>query len=247
MLVKRSVMLLIGLLASSFLLGFGQEESPLPGVRPGQVDAGAPAQRQVVDYLSPAASNSAPVPGQAILNNQAVLPEAINENMDQEKEKLPISIEGIKAAVEDMKGKAARNEPVEESVNKYLNWLDGLIRAHNKLAGSFAKQDRLQVACETERDLSRRLYQIKDQVLYLKAQALIKSDRWAQAMPILVDIAAVEPQSPLGQAAYLRLKQAGFSPETIPAISQAGATKKDLLIAFPANPLAGQRRQCINI
>ena len=227
-LVKRVTLLLIGLFLYCSLLSFAQEESPLPGVSASQSDIGAQQSRQVTDYPGSVSSNSAPLPGQAELNNQVVSKESGKGKDNKEKDDLPVSIDGLKALVEDMKSKSSDNEQGDELVNKYLVWVDGLIKAHNKLAGAFAKQADFQAAGETERDMSRRLYQIKDQFLFLKAKALIKNNQWAEALPILVDITVVEPKSSVGQAAYLCLKQAGFSPDAKRIVSADTASPKKI-------------------
>lgn len=132
---------------------------------------------------------------------------------------LPISLEDLQAIPQRMK---TGDIPLtEENLNKYLVWLDTLIKAHNKLASAFARQEDTKPAYDNERALSSNLYRIKDQVLYHKAQILVKEKRATEAINILVDIAAVEPKSELGQQAYNKLKQMGFSPEIPTASAQS--------------------------
>jgi len=92
-----------------------------------------------------------------------------------------------------------------------LIWLDGLLRAHNKLASAFGKQPELKAALENECTIIKQLRSIKNEILYLKAQDLIKDKKLKRAIPLLVDIVCSEPNSALGQKAYQHLKQSGFS------------------------------------
>lgn len=196
------------LLAAGLVLtvpGWAQEGSPLPGSNT------APSTNT--------ANDSAPVPGNeqpsqgtvdTSISVQSVSKLQTDTTSSSNSFLGPVSLTAVQADVQDLKNGGA----TEESLNKYLVWLDTLIKAHNKLAAAFAKQNTTSAACNTERNLSKQLYQVKDQVLYLKAQVLLKENRCPEAINILVDIIAVEPQSALGQQAYQRLVEAGFSPKS---------------------------------
>jgi hypothetical protein len=154
-------------------------------------------------------ATTAPIPG-----NVESMPTGISLTVDEKagKDKLPISLNGLRAFVEVMKKTNSKEEQWQENLNKSLLWLDSLIKAHNKLVAAFARQDKLKVTFENERNISKQLNQIKNELLYLQAKVLIEEKNWTKAMVILVDITASDPQSVVAQNAYRRLKQIGFSP-----------------------------------
>lgn len=168
---------------------------------------------------------SAPVPGVNLpeSNLQNVAPQqssqVVTESNDTEKEKAlaialekyPISISGLKSMLDQYKQQIEQSDFNAMNLDEPLLWLDNLLRAHNRLAHAFAKQSDLKPAYENECSLIRQLRSIKNEMLYLKAQNLIKEKKLKRAIPILVDIVCTEPNSPLGQKAYQHLKQSGFS------------------------------------
>ncbi len=126
-------------------------------------------------------------------------------------EDLPVSVSGLKGLVTKYKDEAKEGALSESDLDALINWLDGLIKSHNKLMLAFGKTD-LKNNFDSEYSLVRELHQIKNQILYLKAQKLIKEKSLKQAIPILIEITCSEPSSALGQLAYQHLKSSGFSP-----------------------------------
>jgi hypothetical protein len=107
-----------------------------------------------------------------------------------------------------------------------LVWIDGLMRAHNRLANSFSKVSELKPSYDNECSLIRQLRSIKNEILYIKAQGLIKNKKLKQAIPILVDITCSEPNSSLGLKAYQHLTQSGFSTDGNLGSAKSGADIK---------------------
>jgi hypothetical protein len=215
------IALAAGLALACSLYSLAQEESPLPGNPTGTA----------TDNFQPAPSagtttNTAPIPGDSApssINISTGMPPMVkpqSSTLSLESSEAPVSLKLLQASVEDLKTSGAS----EESLNKYLIWLDTLIKAHNKLASAFAKQADTLAACNNEHQLSKQLYELKDQVLYLKAQLLMKENKLPEALSILVDITAVEPQSALGQQSYKELVDAGFSP-VLPATVPSATVK----------------------
>jgi hypothetical protein len=174
-------------------------------------------------------SLSAPLPGDGTYNTSMKVQEThqnqpvpiVPEN-DKEKsvfligmssDKYPISINGLKTLVDKSKEDAAETSLGSDTLDPILAWLDALMRAHNRLANAFVKQSDLKSAYENECSLIRQLRGIKNEILYIKAQDLIKGKKLKQAIPMLIDITCSEPNSALGLKAYQHLKQSGFSGE----------------------------------
>jgi hypothetical protein len=186
---------LLLVLALTFAPCYAQEQSPLPGNS--ENIPSEPVQSPAIE--------SAPIPGISSIPQSNTSTSLIPVST-------PFSLTALQALVADLK--TGQSPITEDTLDKHLTWIDTLIKAHNKLAATFSKQESTQTAYTNERNLSKQLFEIKDQILYLKAITLMKENRWPEAINILVDIIAVEPQSPLGQQAYKRLIEAGFSPDT---------------------------------
>jgi len=198
-------------------IGFAEEESlsaPLPG-SPGSITVGAK------DTPSSLGTNPAHEPAALINNaisnsdNKGVI---VSPNVFSED--LPVSVKGLIALIEKYKEQASYANLGEGSLNPLLDWINGLIKSHNKLAAAFYPQSNLKTNFENESCIARELHKIKDEVLYLKAQMLIKEKKLKEAIPMLIEIICSEPNSALGQTAYQHLKHCGFSPQSSSPITK---------------------------
>ncbi len=182
-------------------------------------------------------SSRAPVPGDeaksileseknAQITSRQALPSAVVDEEDKPNAILlanlaqndfPVTIRGLRVILEKYKDEAKDSDLNEEKLSALLLWIDGLAKAHNKLAYAFCKQLSLKADYENECALLRDLRQLKDEFLYLKAQTFIKAKKLKLAIPVLVEITCTEPNSALGQKAYQHLKHSGFSLAPPPA------------------------------
>lgn len=159
-----SSLILISLLTTMVfcIASFAQEEStsaPLPG----SINNVSIPQNNPVQNNSGASS----VQGSS---TQAISATVTDVSLED----FPVSISGLKTLIEKYKEESKSTALEKANLNPLLIWLDGLIKSHNKLAAAFAKQVNLKTNFDSECSLVRELRFIKDEVLYLKAQALIK-------------------------------------------------------------------------
>lgn len=92
-------------------------------------------------------------------------------------------------------------------------WLTDLAEAHYKLANSFSKNDSTKAQAEAERRAGQKFSHLKNEAQLLKAELLIRQQRYPEALAPLVEIVVAEPRTATGQAAYKRLKEIGFADE----------------------------------
>jgi len=185
---------------------FAQNEilsAPLPG---GNVTAGNA-------YIPPVKTSEIQPSAQSQISNNENDKEKSNPFTAPGSEKLPVSINGLKALLDKYRQDAAEDDLDSDKLDGNLAWIDGLMRAHIRLANAFSKQSDLKSSFDNECSLIRQLRSIKNELLYIKAQSLIKGKKLKQAIPILVDITCSEPNSALGLKAYQHLTQSGFSGE----------------------------------
>lgn len=128
---------------------------------------------------------------------------------------LPLSAADAQAQIEDLKTLLPQARPgdVQSRVERLCEWLSDMADAHYKLGTTFGKSDSTAGAADSEKQAARQFSQLKNQALLIKADLLIRQQRYPEALSPLVDIVIAEPRSATGQAAYKRLKEIGFSQE----------------------------------
>jgi hypothetical protein len=201
------------------LSGLAQDESPLPGNSTDIVNVNSnPAS--TASAMAPIPGNNQSTHALNISPNGQTLSKPHSDSHSSETFTGPVSLSDLQTSVEDLKNSSA----TEESLNKYIAGLDVLIKAHNKLAATFSRQENTVAAGNGERNLSKQLCLLKDKVLYLKAQILIKENRLCEAVSILADITSFEPSSALGQQCYKHLIEMDFSVKTEDVIAKTTST-----------------------
>lgn len=194
------------LLSNSLLITMGfasqaQAQVPLPGGFSEQNNS-APAQTQQLQQPKV----TAPIPGN--MPNQ-------NPQMSAYQQ-LPLNHLDAQARIESLKQTIATARPtkdLQESVYQLCEWLTDMANAHYKLSSVFAKHESTKAQAELERKQATKFSQLKNQAQLLKAELLIRQNRYPEALSPLVDIVSNEPRSATGQQAYKRLQQIGFSEE----------------------------------
>ena len=167
---------------------------------------GGTADTQPMQMQQPIAKPTAPIPG----NMPA--PSGPQSAYQQ----LPLNHLDAQARIETLKQTISTARPtkdLQESVYQLCEWLTDMANAHYKLSGVFAKHDATKAQAELERKQAQKFSQLKNQAQLLKAELLIRQNRYPEALAPLVDIVANEPRSATGQQAYKRLQQIGFSEE----------------------------------
>ncbi len=187
---KRGCQLLYLLVAVVSLLApaYAQTGIPLPGAQSAQ------------------AMTSAPLPGTAAA--EAGRPVGSYQA-------LPLNSADAQAQIDELKQLITQGRPKElqERVLQLCDWLNDMAEAHYKLAATFAKADATRSAGDAERLAGRKFSQLKNQALLLKADLLIRQQRYPESLGPLVEVVVQEPRSATGEAAYRRLKEIGFSQE----------------------------------
>jgi hypothetical protein len=90
-------------------------------------------------------------------------------------------------------------------------WLSDMAEAHQRLSKAFAKSETVKAQAESEHQAALKFVGLRNQVLLLKADILIKQNRFPEALGPLVDIVVAEPQTAVGKEAYKKLKEIGFA------------------------------------
>jgi hypothetical protein len=112
-----------------------------------------------------------------------------------------------------------------EQLAMFYEWLLELLDEHNRLATVFNKNESTKSISETEKQTVTKLVHLKNEVLLLKANLLIKLNRYAEAILPLVDVVNAEPLSTAGKEAYKNLQDIGFS--DIPDVSRQSVNSSD--------------------
>ncbi|MBX9876829.1 MAG: hypothetical protein K2Y22_00080 [Candidatus Obscuribacterales bacterium] len=193
------------LLSNSLLITIGfasqvQAQVPLPG---GFGEQNNSAQVQTQQVQQPKVT--APIPGNMPIQN----PQSAYQQ-------LPLNHLDAQARIESLKQTIATARPtkdLQESVYQLCEWLTDMANAHYKLSSVFAKHEATKAQAELERRQATKFSQLKNQAQLLKAELLIRQNRYPEALSPLVDIVSNEPRSVTGQQAYKRLQQIGFSEE----------------------------------
>lgn len=196
--------------------------SPVPG------QSGSYGGAAVNSYASTQTYAQAPVPGSAPNNsyvstggNSYTAPKAGTKSAYS---KLPLSVDDAKVRIAELRNLLAVSRPqdVQESVFQLCEWLSDMADAHWKLSLALAKNDSMKAASLQERQSAVKFSSLKHEAALLKAELFIKQNRLPEALSPLVDIVVAEPKSIIGQAAYEKLKEIGFSEQAGDAAYQSG-------------------------
>lgn len=199
--------------AAQSMGGAPQVSAPVPGAYAAQ-----PAQRTA----------GAPAPGAGHASGYA---------------DLPINADDAKSRIEDLRNMlgTARPQELQDRVYHLAEWLGDMVDAHNKMANAFGKHEQTKNEAAAERQVAQRFSQLRNQAQLLKADLLIGSHRYPEALGPLVDIVIAEPTTGTGKAAYKRLRNLGFSPDASeiaatsePAAAPVVAPPKKTAAAAPA-------------
>lgn len=191
-------LLLITVGAASISQANGQV--PLPGSAGNNMQA---SQQQALQAPKP----TAPIPGN--------MPVQTNTGMSAYQQ-LPLNHLDAQTRIETLKQAITTQRPtkdLQESVYQLCEWLTDMANAHYKLSAVFSKHDATRAQAELEKKQAQKFSQLKNQAQLLKAELLIRQNRYPEALSPLVDIISNEPRSATGQQAYKRLQQIGFSEE----------------------------------
>jgi hypothetical protein len=197
------ISLVISLVTSIGLASQAQAQVPLPGSYGDNMQSSQPQTQPVQQAPKP----TAPIPGN--------MPNPTNSAMSAY-QLLPLNAVDAQARIENLKQTISTARPtkdLQESVYQLCEWLTDMANAHYKLAGVFSKHETSKAQAELERRQALKFSQLKNQAQLLKAELLIRQNRYPEALSPLVDIVSNEPKSVTGQQAYKRLQQIGFSEE----------------------------------
>jgi hypothetical protein len=218
---------------------FAQGGSPTPG---GYEPSGSSAQ----------ASVSAPMPGADFVAPSNYAPPQSQAAISSKYQQLPLSEADARARLQELRTmvQTSRPQDVQQSVNRFSEWLADIIDGHNKLANVFSKHDNMKAQCQTEHQTAVKFAAVRNQAQLLKADLLIREHRYPEALAPLVDIVIAEPTTATGQSAYKKLKELGFCEEapvisetdvTVPAKETAAADNNAVSVApAPAKSVIGK-------
>jgi hypothetical protein len=126
---------------------------------------------------------------------------------------LPLNAEEARIRLEDLSNRLAVSRPdeVKDSIYALSEWLQDVADAHWRMYKAFEKIDSAKAQANKEKEIGLRFSALKNRAKLLKADLLIKQNRYPEALGPLVEIVTAEPTSATGQDAYKRLVDMGFS------------------------------------
>lgn len=154
---------------------------------------------------------------------------------------LPLTAEEARIKIEEMSNRLAVSRPsdVKDNIFNLCEWLQECADAHWKMYQSFDKLPGTKVQAKQEKETAIKFSRLKNRARLLKADVFIKEGRYPEALGPLVEIVTSEPTTDLGQAAYKRLTDMGFS-DQISSLELAQKEVKDVpLTPQKAAPPAG--------
>lgn len=165
----------------------GSFQAPIPG--------GRPASLPVQSGATHAGHGAAAVSQQGIYNQ------------------LPINVEEARIRLEDLSNRLAVSRPdeVKDGIYALSEWLQDVADAHWRMFKAFEKSDATRAHANKEKEIALKFSGLKNRAKLLKADLLIKQNRYPEALGPLVEIVTAEPTSATGQDAYKRLVDMGFS------------------------------------
>jgi hypothetical protein len=127
-----------------------------------------------------------------------------------------LNAEEARIRIEDLSNRLAVSRPddVKDSIAALSEWLQDVADAHWRMYKAFEKTDATKAQANKEKDIALKFSALKNRAKLLKADLLIKQNRYPEALGPLVEIVTAEPTSPTGQDAYKRLIDMGFSEQT---------------------------------
>lgn len=191
--------------------------SPLPG---------SPMPGENSGYGAPANYDAAPVPGGYRPASQAAsgIPQHTSSGLQHPGSaapnaassiyhSLPLNAEEARIRLEDLSNRLAVSRPddVKDSIYALSEWLQDVADAHWRMYKAFEKIDSAKAQANKEKEIGLRFSSLKNRAKLLKADLLIKQNRYPEALGPLVEIVTAEPTSATGQDAYKRLVDMGFS------------------------------------
>ena len=194
--------------------------APNPGIAPIRRAAAPATSDQYTQGASAQNYNnhiSAPIPGEASPAPFHVPNEGKSAGAPRRGEslyqQLPISAEEARIRIEDLSNRLAVSRPddVKDGIYTLSEWLQDVADAHWRLFKAFEKSDATKVQANKEKDIALKFSSLKNRAKLLKADLLIKQNRYPEALGPLVEIVSAEPTSQTGQDAYKRLVDMGFS------------------------------------
>ena len=114
-----------------------------------------------------------------------------------------------------------------EAINNMCEWMQECADAHWKMHKAFEKNTAMKTQSQQERETALKFSRLKNKARLLKADLLIKENRYPEALSPLVDIVVAEPNTDTGKEAYKRLVDMGFSEKVANLeIAQTGDSAK---------------------
>lgn len=196
------------------------------------------------DYMAPQAS--APLPGATDGSRIPARPPSgpVIANPAAQREsfykQLPLTAEEARIKIEELSNRLAVSRPgeVKDNIFNLCEWLQECADAHWKMYLSFDKLPGTKVQAKQEKETAIKFSRLKNRARLLKADVYIKENRYPEALGPLVEIVTAEPTSDLGQAAYKRLTDMGFS-DQISSLELAQKEVKGVPLAAPKTPAQG--------
>jgi len=178
--------------------------------------------------------NSAPIPGSGIpISTGSAVPTGAGGTVSATPGKspyrqLPLSPQDAKTRIDELRAQLINGRPqdVQDRIYEMCEWLTDAADAHYKMYLAFAKSDLTKGQAQAEKSLNQRFGQLKREAQLLKADLLIRCNRSPEALSPLVEIVIADPRSAVGQSAYKRLVDMGFSQEVDESLVAANKPTK---------------------
>ncbi|HNB18558.1 MAG TPA: hypothetical protein PLC15_24445 [Candidatus Obscuribacter sp.] len=223
----RAGTIMLGLLLALMPTAVQAQGSPVPGQNNSYVSPSTTYGQAGGVPASSGGYAQAPVPGAAssVYSSGSAggpLGTAVTKTGKSAYSKLPLNVDDAKVRIAELRNLLAVSRPqdVQDAVFQLCEWLSDMADAHWKLSLALAKNDAMKAAAAQERQSAVKFSSLKHEAGLLKAELFIKQNRMPEALAPLVDIVVAEPKSVIGQAAYEKLKEIGFSEEAAGAAYQ---------------------------
>lgn len=229
---KPSLLALSCLVVSLFIgTGSATAQSPIPG----SVSQDYMPQSSTAPL--PGSTDGARIPARPPSGPVIANPAAQRESFYKQ---LPLTAEEARIKIEELSNRLAVSRPgeVKENIFNLCEWLQECADAHWKMYLSFDKLPGTKVQAKQEKETAVKFSRLKNRARLLKADVYIKENRYPEALGPLVEIVTSEPTSDLGQAAYKRLTDMGFS-DQISSLELAQKEVKGTPLSAPKTPPQG--------
>jgi|AGTN01.1.fsa_nt_gi hypothetical protein len=195
-------LLAVSCLVASMIGSAALAQSPIPGSEY-QIPQGASAP---LPGSTDGTRIPAHVPSGAVIANPAAQQQSFYKQ-------LPLTAEEARIKIEEMSNRLAVSRPseVKDNIFNLCEWLQECADAHWKMYLSFDKLPGTKPQAKQEKETAIKFSRLKNRARLLKADVFIKEGRYPEALGPLVEIVTSEPTTDLGQAAYKRLTDMGFS------------------------------------